>query len=102
MKPASKARLFFGKKRNLIFRFQNLGKLLCQDFFFEKSFSILKVVTPVFAMDRCIYIGSSTLQLEWRFASVDTKARKVVAGTHLEEVGSSCGGGGFFVCKVGL
>ena len=29
--------------------------------------------------------------------SVDTKARKVAAGTHLDEVGSSYGGGGFFI-----
>ena len=39
--------------------------------------------------------------MEWRFVSVDTKARKVVAGTHLVKVGSSnLSGGGFFLFRA--
>lgn len=43
--------------------------------------------TILFAMDRRILLGSLRSLVKWRFASVDAKARKRAAGTHLVQGG---------------
>lgn len=52
---------------------------------YSTSWDILSIrLRPhIFAMDRCLIKGSSTLRAKWGFVSVDTKARKQAANTHL-------------------